>query len=145
MPTCWRSHWFEVTDAGLRRQCPAYADLREAGTRPGGMCGARSAHFRDENVLTFSHPGPGPVMRYHPPGEAGSTPAAPVCRRIVALTAPPDTTARPPGPTPPCYLLPITEPAHVTARQPGLTRYYSERCCGIPASRARTSVSRYLR
>jgi hypothetical protein len=39
------------------------------------------------------------------------------CRRIVALTAPPDAMARPPGPTPPCYLLLIIKPTPVIARQ----------------------------
>jgi hypothetical protein len=68
-----------------------------------------------------------------------------VCRCISALTAPPDAMARPPGPTPPCYLLLNIKPTYVTVSQFDFTRCYSERCCGIPASRARTSVSRYLR
>src|ERR1700722_5194949 len=126
----------------MGRQRRAYTDSR-VRLRPAG--GAGGDALPREKCLDVQQPGPRPAMRSHWPGEAGSTPAAPVCHRIVALIAPPDTTARPPGPTPPCYLLLITQPAHVAARQPGFARYYSERCCGIPASRARTSVSRYLR
>ena len=45
----------------------------------------------------------------------------------------------------------VAATAHVTVRRPGSTiarfaaRSYSERCCGMPASSARTSVSRYRR
>jgi hypothetical protein len=58
----------------------------------------------------------------------------------------------PPGPTPlPCILWPPpARPLHASApalalAAPGTARPYSERCCGIPASRARTSVSLYRR
>ncbi len=57
----------------------------------------------------------------------------------------------PPGPTPPCSLH-LAAPAHVSVRlhprhgeRQVAARCHSERCCGIPASRARTSVSRYRR
>ena len=57
----------------------------------------------------------------------------------------------PPGPTPPCSLH-LAAPTHVSVRlhprhgkRQVAARCHSERCCGIPASRARTSVSRYRR
>jgi hypothetical protein len=57
----------------------------------------------------------------------------------------------PPGPTPPCSLH-VPQPTHVAVRErPRRCERrvaaigHSERCCGIPASRARTSVSRYRR
>jgi hypothetical protein len=60
--------------------------------------------------------------------------------------------AWPPGPTPlPYYFLaaasvPMTRRRDCPgAHAPETARPYSERCCGIPASRARTSVSLYRR
>jgi hypothetical protein len=58
----------------------------------------------------------------------------------------------PPGPTPPCSCFPPWPPPRTSpCAFPGCTiarfaaRFHSERCCGIPASSARTSVSRYRR
>jgi hypothetical protein len=70
----------------------------------------------------------------------------------LARTAPPDAAFRPPGPTPPAIprlaagrraSLRVSHPDTIKSR--AAARRYSERCCGMPASRARTSVSRYLR
>jgi hypothetical protein len=70
----------------------------------------------------------------------------------LARTAPPDAASRPPGPTPPLFICALPRATYVTARQPARREErpaaagcHSERCCGMPASRARTSVSRYLR
>jgi hypothetical protein len=81
-------------------------------------------------------------------------------RRIISREPrPPMRLSSPPGPTPLTLFLSCTaislppwQPRLRTsaflvllAQGPGGGWYYSERCCGMPASRARTSVSRYRR
>src|ERR1051326_3597921 len=63
--------------------------------------------------------------------------------RRVPSTTPPDVALWPPGPPP--LVLPFLPPQRTAALLSPQLRPYSERCCGIPASRARTSVSLYRR
>src|ERR1700735_3367488 len=90
------------------------------------------------------------------PWEAGSPPALPhprqaLCERPVRTR--PSSGAIAAGADPPLFLLSPPWPPSRTSpcAFPGCTiarfaaRFHSERCCGIPASSARTSVSRYRR
>jgi hypothetical protein len=87
------------------------------------------------------------------PQEAGSTPAFAdqCCSSHRTRYAPPDTVCWSPGSTPPTAQANgrwlntrLCVPAPALQRRIAATPY-SERCCGMPARRARTSVSRYRR